>query len=82
LTAELSGVTRTDRTDVEAVNRARVMNELRELIDALDRRVPQVHRVGEVAIAKAALALRDEAMQRLDELGRETPLNEQSGPKG
>lgn len=62
-----------------AADRAQVMNELRELIAALDRRVPQVSRVGEVAIAKAALALRDEALQRLDELAREAALNERSG---
>ena len=60
-------------------SRAHVMNELRELIAALDRRVPQVSRVGEVAIAKAALALRDEALQRLDELALEAALNERAG---
>ena len=59
--------------------RAHVMNELRELIAALDRRVPQVSRVGELAIAKAALALRDEALQRLDELALEAALNERAG---
>ena len=75
-------MTPSDPADVETVARARVMDELRELIAALDRRVPQVHRVGEVAIAKAALALRDEAMQRLDELGRETSVNERSHTKG
>jgi hypothetical protein len=59
--------------------RTQVMNELRELIAALDRRVPQVSRVGEVAIAQAALALRDEALRRLDELALEAALNERSG---
>ena len=68
-------MTKTDHADAAAAARARVMNELRELIAALDRRVPQVHRVGEVAIAKAALALRDEAMQRLDALEREAALD-------
>ena len=67
-----------DHPDAAAV-RARVMNELRELIAALDRRVPQVSRVGEVAIAKAALTLRDEALQRLDELAIEAALNERAG---
>ena len=60
-------------------SRAHVVNELRELIAALDRRVPQVTRVGEVAIAKAALALRDEALQRLDALALEAALNERAG---
>ena len=67
-----------DRPDAVAA-RGQVMNELRELIAALDRRVPQVSRVGEVAIAKAAMALRDEAMQRLDALALEAALNERSG---
>lgn len=71
-------MTGADHPDTFAA-RAQVMNELRELIAALDRRVPQVSRVGEVAIAKAALALRDEALQRLDELALEAALNERSG---
>ena len=67
-----------ERPDAVA-SRAHVINELRELIAALDRRVPQVSRVGEVAIAKAALALRDEALQRLDELALDAALNERAG---
>jgi hypothetical protein len=42
----------------------RIMRELRELIVALDRRVPQVERVGEVEIARAAAGLRIEALRR------------------
>ena len=72
-------MTNTDHADAAAAARARVMNELRELIAALDRRVPQVHRVGEVAIAEAALALRDEAMQRLVALEREAALDAPPG---
>ena len=53
-------------------NRARTLRELRELIAALDRRVPQVQRVGEVAIARAAAALRDDAVRRIEELERQT----------
>jgi len=41
---------------------------LHELIAALDRRVPQVHRIGEVGIARAAAALRLEALRRIQEL--------------
>jgi hypothetical protein len=41
---------------------------LREFIAALDHRVPHVERVGEVAIARAAAALRKKAVQRLAEL--------------
>jgi hypothetical protein len=51
--------------------RTRVVRELYELIDALDRRVPHVERVGEVGIARAAAALRDEAMKRIATLERE-----------
>jgi hypothetical protein len=51
--------------------RERTIRELHELIDALDRRVPQVQRVGEVAIARAATALRIAALKRIDELERE-----------
>ena len=49
-------------------HRERTVRELHELIEALDRRVPQVQRVGEVAIARAAAALRIAAIKRIDEL--------------
>jgi hypothetical protein len=51
--------------------RTRIVRELHELIAALDRRVPQVERVGELAIAQAAAALRDEASKRIATLERE-----------
>ncbi len=41
------------------------LRHLHELIAALDRRVPQVERVGEVAIAHEAAALRDKAEERI-----------------
>lgn len=41
---------------------------LRELIDALDRRVPQVERAGETRIAFDAAVLRRAALSRIDEL--------------
>lgn len=56
-----------------ANDRTRVLRELRELIAALDRRVPQVHRMGEVSIARAAAALRSDAVKRIEELERDTP---------
>jgi hypothetical protein len=55
-----------------AVARARTIRQLRELIAALDRRVPQVHRAGELAIARIAAELRARAMNRIDALERET----------
>ena len=51
--------------------RAQIVRELHELIAALDRRVPHVERVGEIAIARAAAALRDEALTRIATLDRE-----------
>jgi hypothetical protein len=46
----------------------RTARELRELIEALDRRVPQVRRMGEVSIARAAALLRATAARRLEEI--------------
>jgi hypothetical protein len=51
--------------------RAQTVRELYELIAALDRRVPQVERVGEISIARAASALKREALKRIEELERE-----------
>ena len=45
-----------------------LIDELRELVDALDRRVPHLERVGETAIARDAARLRDEAVKRLAKL--------------
>ena len=42
--------------------------ELRELIVALDRRVPRVEQAGEISIARDAAALRAKAVERLAEL--------------
>ena len=46
-------------------NRKRQVRRLRELIAALDRRVPHIERVGEIRIARDAAILRDKAMKRL-----------------
>lgn len=45
--------------------RTRIVRELYELIAALDRRVPQVEHVGEIAISRAAAALRGDALKRI-----------------
>lgn len=58
----------TNPTPSAAPNRTRIVRELHELIAALDGRVPQVHRMGEVAIARAAAALRAAARTRIEEL--------------
>ena len=52
-------------------SRVRIIAELHELIAALDRRVPQVERVGEISIARAAEGLRIEALKRIEELERQ-----------
>jgi hypothetical protein len=51
-----------------ALNRTQVIHELRELIDALDRRVPHVERAGEASIARDAAALKAAALKRIAEL--------------
>ena len=50
---------------------AAIIRDLRELIEALDRRLPQVQRAGEASIANAAMRLRTEARNRIEELERQ-----------
>jgi hypothetical protein len=59
-----------DPSHVES-NRSRLVRELRELIEALDRRVPHIEREGEVQIALEAASLREKAVARLAALERE-----------
>jgi hypothetical protein len=49
-------------------DRDRVVAALRELVEALDRRVLHVERLGEVRIAREAAALRREATERIEQL--------------
>ena len=49
---------------------ARIMSALRELIAALDRRMPRLERTGETGIARDASTLRREAVSRMEELTR------------
>jgi hypothetical protein len=48
--------------------RSPLVRELLELIAALDRRVPQVERAGEISIARDAAALKAKALARIGEL--------------
>lgn len=48
--------------------RARLVRDLRELIAALDSRLPQVHRPGEASIARDAADLKARALRRIAEL--------------
>jgi hypothetical protein len=50
------------------VDKKKVLRRLRELVEALDRRVPQVEREGETRIASDAAALRRKAQKRIEEL--------------
>lgn len=59
-----------DHTTVGDSGSARIVRTLHELIDALDRRVPHMERVGEVAIARMAATLRAEALKRITTLER------------
>lgn len=45
-----------------------IVNDLAELIDAIDRRSPQLQRSGESAIVEAAMRLRIQAEARISEL--------------
>ena len=45
-----------------------VVAALHELVEALDRRVPHVERLGEARIAREAALLRSEALARITEL--------------
>ncbi len=58
-------------TSGEETTRDRTVRELRELIAALDRRVPQIQRVGELSIARASAELRAHAVRRIEQLERE-----------
>ena len=52
-------------------DRTRTLRRLRELMAALDRRMPQIDDTGEIVIARDAAALRKKAMQRIAELESE-----------
>jgi hypothetical protein len=55
------------------VMRVHAIRELQELIDALERRMPQVQRAGEASIAREAAALKARALKRIEELERDSP---------
>ena len=55
-------------TNDDEVARKRPIRHLRQLIDALNRRVPHIERVGEAAIARHAADLMKQALTRLKAL--------------
>jgi hypothetical protein len=70
----LEGQTMDEKLVVDATRapidpaRKRLIGRLRELIDALDSRVPHLEREGEMRIADEAAALRKKAVERISEL--------------
>ena len=50
--------------------RSDAIGELHELIAALDRRLPQVQRIGEIEIAREAATLKALALKRIEALER------------
>ena len=63
----------TEPTKPAQAQRDQTVRELHELIAALDRRVPHMERAGEMSIARAAAALKSEALRRIHELERDSP---------
>ncbi len=59
-------------TPVPQSSRTALVRQLQELVAALDRRMPQVMRAGESAIARDAATLRQRALRRIDELCADT----------
>jgi hypothetical protein len=64
------------------IDREVVAPALQELIDALDRRVAHVERLGEVHIAREAAALSKETANRIQELTARHPIATRVRPNG
>ncbi len=64
-------MTNTIRRSASTVNR--MITTLRELVSALDRRVPHVDRPGELRIARDAQMLRREAVAQIEALSHHEP---------
>jgi hypothetical protein len=65
----------------ELVETKTTIVQLSELIAAIDRRLPQVQRAGEAAIANAAMHLKSEAAKRIVELKAEVAGREFTNPQ-
>jgi len=57
-----------DPSTTKSSSRTQLVRELKELIAAIDRRVPRIERAGEALIAREAAALKARAVKRLAEL--------------
>ena len=61
-------------TSNDDAHRHVAIRHLRQLIDALNRRVPHIERAGEAAIARDAAELMKQALKRLKALEKKDPL--------
>ena len=66
----ITSATEVDAADVPGPASRRLIAQLRELVTALDRRVPHLKGTIEADIARDAAALRDKARERIAELER------------
>ena len=57
-----------DKRIADRDDRTRALRRLRELITALDSRVPHIERTGEIAIARDAATLKQKALDRIAQL--------------
>jgi hypothetical protein len=62
-------------TGAAETHRRETMAELQRLVEALDRRVPRLERVGEAEIAKDAAELRQQAVGLITKLTSEAPAS-------
>jgi hypothetical protein len=67
----IAGDSMAEKKTASAAERARALRHLRELIAALDRRVPHIERAGEISIAREAATLKKEALARIAQLEAE-----------
>jgi hypothetical protein len=59
----------------KAAQARQMLADLYQLIEALDRRVPQVERVGDAQIAHAAADLRERAVSLIRQIEGTTPMD-------
>jgi hypothetical protein len=57
----------------QAVHAREMLSDLYRLIEALDRRVPRLERIGEAQIAHDAADLRERALSLIQRIEGETP---------
>ena len=62
-------------TRAAEIHRRETLADLQRLVEALDRRVPRLERVGEAEIAKDAAELRQQAVSLITKLMSEAPAS-------